>query len=357
MTETSGKPQFNAPLYIAWEVTLQCNARCLHCYSESGPGIHAPNELNTEQALKVIDDLAEAGLLILAFSGGEPLLRRDIFTLIERAVDRQLVVNVATNGAVINDRLAQRLKESGVRSMTVSLDGSNAETHDYFRQVPGLFKRTLRAIETLVKNDLRVVVSFTPSSLNYEQGPDVVRLAYELGASAVNMSEFVPAGRGTHEMALSPEILREVVQQWIDMRREYKDRMQIIWHDCRVALLVPPEERDRYSGCGAGKLTARLMVDGTLTPCVFLPNAAGNLKDRPFREVWDTSPLLQMIRHREPLGGNCGACEHKHICGGCRAVSMSYYGDPMKGDPSCWIKPETPLRRSLPVYPATLQTH
>jgi radical SAM protein with 4Fe4S-binding SPASM domain len=333
------RPKFDAPLYLAWEVTLQCNARCLHCYSESGPGIRHPQELSTEKALEVIDELAEAGLLILAFSGGEPLMRRDIFQLIERAAERNLIVNVATNGAIINDRVARRLKESGVSSMTVSLDGANAETHDHFRQFPGLFDRTLEAIKILVKHGLRVVVSFTPSLLNYD-----------LGASAVNMSEFVPAGRGTHEMALPPDTLRQVVEQWIEMRREYKDRMQIIWHDCRVALLVPPEERDRYSGCGAGKLTARLMVDGTLTPCVFLPNPAGNLKDKPFREIWETSPLLKLIRNRdELLSGNCGGCEHKHICGGCRAVSMSYYGDPMKGDPSCWVVQEDPPHRNLPV--------
>ena len=347
------RPKFDAPLYIAWEITLQCNARCIHCYSESGPGVRHPQELSTGEALNVIDELAEAGLLILAFSGGEPLMRRDIFQLIERATSRELVVNVATNGAIISDRVAGRLKTSGVRSMTVSLDGANAETHDHFRQFPGLFDRTLEAIKILVANGLRVVVSFTPSRLNYEQGPQVVRLAYDLGASAVNMSEFVPAGRGTHDMTLAPAILHDVVQQWIQMRREYKDRMQIIWHDCRVALLVPPEERDRYSGCGAGKLTARLMVDGTLTPCVFLPTAAGNLKERPFREIWETSPLLGTIRNRDALlTGNCGSCQYKYVCGGCRAVSMSYYGDPMKGDPSCWVAPEVPTRRNLPVFDA-----
>lgn len=347
------RPKFNAPLYIAWEVTLRCNARCLHCYSESGPGVRHPRELSTDAALGIIDDLAESGLLILAFSGGEPLMRRDIFQLIERAAAKELVVNVATNGALINDRMARRLKESGVRSMTVSLDGANAETHDHFRQFPGLFDRTLKAIRTLVRHDLRVVVSFTPSRLNHEQGPDVVRLAYELGASAVNMSEFVPAGRGTHDMALPPDTLRDVVGRWIEMRREYENRMQIIWHDCRVALLVPPEEQDRYSGCGAGKLTARLMADGTLTPCVFLPNPAGNLSERPFREIWDTSPLLRAIRDRDSLvSGNCGGCQYKHVCGGCRAAAMSYYGDPFKGDPSCWVVPETPPRRHLPVLDA-----
>lgn len=334
------RPSFRAPLYIAWEVTLQCNAHCLHCYSESGPGVRHPLELSTPDALAIIDQLAEAGLLILAFSGGEPLMRRDIFQLIDRAVAKGLVVTVATNGAIINDRMAQRLSQAGVRSVTVSLDGACAATHDHFRQRPGLYDRTVRAISTLVRHGQRVVVSFTPTRINYREGPDVVRLAYELGAWAVNMSEYVPAGRGTRDLSLAPEVLHGVVRQWIDMRREYAGRMRIIWHDCRVALLVPPEEQDRYSGCGAGKLTARIRVDGTLTPCVFLPTAAGNLKETPFREIWVHSPLLRTIRNRDALvTGNCGGCQFKHICGGCRATAMSYYGDPMYGDPSCWIVP------------------
>lgn len=332
------RPEFSAPLYIAWEVTLQCNARCLQCYSESGPGVRHPDELTTDQALRMIDQLADAGLLILAFSGGEPLMRRDIYQLMRHAAERGLIVNVATNGAIINERTALRMKQNGVRSVTVSLDGATAAMHDHIRQCPGLFDKTIRAIRTLVRNDHRVVVSFTPTLLNYTHGRDVVALAHELGAGAVNMSEYVPAGRGTHELALPPETLRDVVGEWIAMRREYAGRIQIIWHDCRVALLVPPEERDRYSGCGAGKLTARIRVDGILTPCVFLPNPAGDLKTTPFSEIWENSPLLAAMRDRDMLeGGNCGSCEHRHICGGCRAVSMSYTGNPMMGDPSCWI--------------------
>src|ERR1051325_4135919 len=141
------RPRFAAPLYLAWEVTLQCNARCLHCYSSSGPGVRHPNELTTAQAHHIIDQLADAGLLILAFSGGEPLVRPDIYDLMRHAADRELVVNVASNGAVVNDRTAARLVESGVRSVTVSLDGADAATHDHFRQFPGLFDRTLHAID------------------------------------------------------------------------------------------------------------------------------------------------------------------------------------------------------------------
>lgn len=335
-------PLHNAPLYIAWEVTLACNARCIQCYSDSGKRKGDPSELTTFEALGMIDELAEAGLVILAFSGGEPFTRKDLFTLIDRAARRGLLVNIATNGSTISETVAKRLKDSGVRSVTVSLDGASAAVHDRIRRFPGLFNRAVSAIQRLVKQDLRVGVSFTPMLPNYREGPAVVQLAYELGTAAINMSEFVPAGRGAHDLALSPDTLRGVLHEWIEMQREYAGRLSVLWHDCRVALLVPPEERDLYSGCGAGKTMARILSDGTLTPCVFLPNAVGNFRTSTFREMWHNSPLLQAIRtRREIVTGNCSTCEHKSICGGCRASSMAHYGDPMRGDPSCWIVPET----------------
>lgn len=335
------RPHYRAPLYLAWEVTLRCNARCLHCYSDSGPGVRHPGEMDTERALRVIDQLADAGLLVLAFSGGEPLIRRDIFQLIDHAVARGLVVNVATNGAIVRPRIAQRLKSAGVRSVTVSLDGGTPETHDHIRQFPGLFRRSTRAIELLAAQGLRVVVSFTPTRLNYREGADVVHLAAASGAMGANLSEFVPAGRGTHDLALAPEQLRAVLHEWIALREQYAGRMDVIWHDCRVASLVPPEERNLYSGCGAGTLTARLRVDGTLTPCVFIPTSAGNLKDASFVELWENAPLFRQIRNRATIvSGNCGDCPLKPVCGGCRAVSLSYYGDLTSGDPFCWIRPE-----------------
>lgn len=335
------RPLFQAPLYLAWETTLKCNARCVHCYSASGPEVTSPDELSTEEARRIIDDLADSGLLILAFSGGEPFLRPDLLQLVEHAAKRGLVVNVATNGATITPARAKQLREAGVSSMTVSLDAANPVAHDAFRARRGLFDRAIRAIRLLVDEGLRVVVSFTPTAVNHTEGPAVVELAFELGAAGVNMSEYVPAGRGARDLALSPDQLRDVVHQWIAMRAEYAGRMQIIWHDCRVALLVPPAEQDRYMGCGAGKLIARLTVDGTLTPCVFLSTPAGNLRTQSFRDVWDNSPVLHTIRDRDQLhGGNCGTCPVKQICGGCRAVSMAYHDDLMHGDAHCWLVPD-----------------
>lgn len=338
------KPSFDSPLYIAWEVSQLCNAECIHCYSDSGPNALRTNELSTKEALTMIKDLSDAGLLVLAFSGGEPLLRKDIFTLVNYAIEQNLVVNIASNGILINETTAKKIAECGVSSVTISIDGSTSEIHDKFRKRDGLFTKAINAVKLLVKEKVRVVISFTPTLLNYEEGEKVVKLAYLLGASAVNMSEYVPAGRGKNNLSLPPQLLKKVINDWIKMRSEYAGKMQIIWHDCRASLLVDEKDMDKYTGCGAGKLTARIMADGSLTPCVFLSTSAGNLNNQSFKEIWNNSELLQAIRNRDLIGGNCMTCTYKSRCGGCRAISMANYGDPLRGDPSCWIIEESVLK-------------
>src|SRR6266536_1459388 len=186
---------FTAPLYVAWEITHRCNARCLHCYSASGPDPDCTGALTTDEALVVIDQLADAGVMVLAFSGGEPMMRRDWAVLVRKAVGRGLSVNVGTNGSTVTERRADQLRDLGVHSVTVSLDSHRPDVHDHFRQFHGLYDRTLNAIRRLVARDVRVVVGFTPTRLNWRDGPEVVALAARLGARAANLSEYVPAGR------------------------------------------------------------------------------------------------------------------------------------------------------------------
>lgn len=335
---------FKAPLYIAWEVTHRCNARCLHCYSGSGPEADCTGELSTAEALGVIDQLADAGLLVLAFSGGEPMMRSDWRDLVRHAVARGLSVNVGSNGSTITERTADDLQRLGVHSVTVSLDSDKPDVHEGFRQLPGLFRLAVRAVRLLVERRVRVVVGFTPTRLNWRDGRGVIELAHSLGADAVNLSEYVPAGRGSLRLALEPEELREVLQEWILLREVYRDRMAIQWHDCRVGLLVSEAEKRNYVGCGAGRLVARILPDGVVTPCVFLPTAIGSLRGQTFREMWSGSLLLRQFRERlGHIGGNCGGCEHLATCGGCRAVAYAYSGgDPLAGDPHCWLRPGSP---------------
>lgn len=338
---TTSEVAFKAPLYLAWEITHRCNARCLHCYSGSGPGADPSSDLSTAEGIDAIDQLADAGLLVLAFSGGEPMLRKDWQTLVGYAVQRGLTVNVASNGSLVTEGNAEALRDLGVHSVTISLDSNNRALHDHFRQLPGVYDHAVRAIERLVARGVRVVVGFTPTRLNWQDGRGVVELADRLGADAVNLSEYVPAGRGPIDLSLSPAQLRTTLEEWIAMRHEYAGRMQVIWHDCRVGMLVDDEERRKYVGCGAGRLVARMCPDGTLTPCVFLPTSIGSLRERSFREIWSSSPLLRQFRTRAGVRGNCGSCDFLSTCGGCRAVAYAYSGgNPLEGDPHCWIVPE-----------------
>lgn len=334
----------SAPLYVAWEITHRCNAACRHCYSDSSPDASRDGELSTEESIRVIDQLAEAGVLVLAFSGGEPILRRDWMDLVAHAAGKGLSVNLGTNGSSVTRRTARAIKSLGVRSITVSIDSHDALVHDDFRQLPGLFDKAVNAVRLLVDQGIRVVVGYTPTKVNWKDGRAVVELACRLGASAVNLSEYVPAGRGAIDLALDPKQLHEVLSDWIRLREEYRGQIDLIWHDCRVGLLVSESEKRHYVGCGAGRLVARICPDGTITPCVFLSSPIGSLRTDSFKKIWSHAPLLKQLRERgSGFNGNCSECEHLHTCGGCRAVAYAYSkGDLLAGDPHCWIKVSEP---------------
>jgi len=330
---------FKSPLYIAWETTHKCNASCIHCYSNSSPEVNCDNDLSTEEALDLIDQLTDAGLMVLAFSGGEPMIRKDWRILAERAKKNGLAVNIGTNGSCINSHTADELKEIGVHSVTVSLDSHLSTIHDRIRQIDGLFWQAIKAVLLLVDRGVRVVVGFTPIKLNWADGGEVIELAYQLGANAVNLSNYVPAGRGSISIDLRPEELRKILAEWIEYRKKYKGQLEVIWHDCRVSLLAPDEEKRDYLGCGAGRFVARILPDGIVTPCFFLPIPIGSIRENSFQKIWRESELLLKFRERSGyILGNCKDCEHLQICGGCRSVAYAYSKkDPLAGDPHCWI--------------------
>lgn len=333
---------FKAPLYVAWEITHKCNAKCVHCYSNSSVDCTTEGDLSTADALNLIDQLADAGLLVLAFSGGEPMLRKDWPVLVSHAVKRGLSVNIGTNGSCITEKTAITLKDLRVKSVTVSLDSHIESVHDEFRKFPGLHAKATQAIRYLADQGVRVVVGFTPTRKNWKDGKQLIELAYELGAEAVNLSEYVPAGRGGLDLAITPNELRETLENWINWRDEYSDRITIIWHDCRVGMLVPEQDRRDYVGCGAGRLLARILPDGTITPCVFLPTPIGKFPEASFNDIWKQTGLMSQFRERSGITGNCGDCEHLYSCGGCRAVAYAYSkGNPLAGDPHCWVKTDS----------------
>lgn len=331
------------PLHVAWEITRRCNALCQHCSSASGPdaGDPEPGEFTTEECFRVMDQLSEAGVQILAFTGGEPLTRRDLPRLLEYARGGGMGVHICTNGSFLDAEKARELWDAGLRSITVSLDGGRAQTHDRLRGSPGLFEAAVQAIRRLVDHGYRVSVSFTPTTENRGEAEEVIQLACQLGAASVCVSQYIPTGRGTRELMLSPGELHQLVNQVLRLRTDYGRSLTIHSHDCHVALLLPESERETYRGCAAGFATAALKANGTVTPCIFMSTELGNLRRQPFAQVWNEAPGLQEIRDRDRLTqGNCGACRFKLVCGGCRAAALAIHGDPLAGDPTCWMFPD-----------------
>lgn len=335
------KAKLEGPLHVAWEITRRCNARCVHCSADAGPETVDPNEVTTGEARRIIDELADAGVRVIGFTGGEPLLRGDLAELIGHATGRGMSVSVCTNGALVDEGRALALRAAGLKSVTVSLDGACAETHDSMRGLHGLFDLALMAVRTLSRCHYRVSVSFTPTRVNYREVREAVALAHLLGADSFCLSQYIPTGRGTRELMLGPRLVGKLADDVIALRAQYSCRMQIYCHDCHVALALPDEEREGYRGCGAGVATAGICADTGVTPCVFMPNRVGNLRRESFDEIWSGSALLARLRDREQLKqGNCGSCRFKLVCGGCRAAAMAIHGDPMLGDPTCWMFPE-----------------
>jgi AdoMet-dependent heme synthase len=184
-----------------------------------------------------------------------------------------------------------------------------------------------------------VLIGFTPMIHNYTETREVVELAIRLNADTVNVSEYVPTGRYGTKIALTADQLKETMQSWVQLQKEYAGTMRITWHDCRVALLLPEFSTLPNIGCGAGKNTCRVAADGTLYSCPLLPVPCGNVREYSFQYLWENSEFLLGLRDRSNLKNNCGGCDRKESCGGCRAAAYANYGDAFQGDPECWYRP------------------
>jgi radical SAM protein with 4Fe4S-binding SPASM domain len=351
-----------APFLIVWDITARCNLRCKHCYSTAGAPL--PKELSTEEAMKVIDDLADLGVAAIAFSGGEPLLRPDFFELVKAVRDAGIFPALATNATLITKEVARRLKELGIGFVQISLDGAYAATHDEFRGVKGAFEGALRGLKNSVDEGLFVEVSCTLTRLNAGELDAILDLCKKLHANWFMMYNFVPTGRGRFivENDLSPLEREEVLRKlWHRLKEDPElPVLSTAPYFARVALamegldeastaVVPthfynmtlPGRLKSLSefvgGCGAGRCYAAIEPEGDIQPCVFFPLKVGNVREAKFSEVWDASPVFWDLRDRERLKGGCGSCRYKYVCGGCRARAYGYFKDYLASDPGCII--------------------
>ncbi len=353
------QPQrFYSPLMVVWNITWRCNLRCKHCYENAGAlrGASGRRELTLEQKLAVIGEIGDSLIPTLSFSGGEPLSAPDFWQVAEAGRAKGLYMSLNTNGTLLNSDTAQKLADLDFAYAGISLDAPNEEQHDAFRGVPGSWRKTVEGIKNLVKTDVSTILSVTLTKLNYQALPAMFKLASELGMDKVMVYNFIPTGRGkdNQSLDLTPEEREEALGMMYDHaasggslcstapqfgRTCYERGDPTVFP---LAHTGPGRERDLHilsqlvGGCGVGRAYIALQPDGTITPCVYMPEVEiGNIKRDRILDIWQNNDLIASLASHDSLKGSCGKCEHKVVCGGCRARAYSYFGDFHGPDPGC----------------------
>ena len=351
---------FARPYVISWNLTYRCNLACEHCYLDAGgkPAVDTPafadrSELDTEACFRIVDEIAAFapdGLLIL--TGGEPLLRRDIVDIIRYAAARDLWVVVGTNGVKITANLAAILKREGVRGLSLSLDALDEARHDAFRRVTGAFRNTVEGAKILAREGLPFIVQTTVGRHNVGELGAIADFAHdELGARVWNLYFLVPTGRGAHVSDLADADYDRVLGELAVLQKKFAGRMLVnakcAPHYVRILQAEDPSSpfikgyAGGAGGCPAGTHYMGIRPNGDVTPCPYLPEFGGNLREQSLGEIWRPSDVVLRMRDRPALGGRCGACELNAACGGCRARAYGMTGDDMAEDPLCTHQPGT----------------
>ncbi len=353
-----------SPFLVVWNVTKVCNLHCKHCYESAG--VAPPDELNKREALRAVDKMAKAGVACIALSGGEPLMRKDIWDIIKRIRKNEIAFFIATNGTLLTKENVKKLKKFNCLYIQVSLDGAKPSTHNRFRGA-NAFQRTIQGIKNAVDSGICIGIATTVTKLNYKEVPQIIDLAEKLGVEIFMHYNFVPVGRGKEiaKLDISPPerekllnmLASQIGKRKISLLSTAPQYGRVCAQHSLVSLThfdnIGQKEEFRDSvkflgefvgGCGAGRLYCALDYNGDITPCVFIPIKLGNIRKDDFLEVWHNSPVLNQIRNRNDFKGTCSVCKYRNICGGCRARAYGYYHDITQSDPGCilnkeeWIK-------------------
>ncbi|MFC1837129.1 radical SAM protein [Thermodesulfobacteriota bacterium] len=342
--------------WIAWEITRRCNLKCVHCRSSSELEAKEHPDFSLEEARRVLDDISSYAKPVVVLSGGEPLLRKDVFDIAAYGTEKGLRMCLATNGTLITDEICRKIKESGIRMVSLSLDGATAEVHDDFRNQKGAFDGTIKAAELFRKHGIEFLINSSLTKRNQEEVSRIYKLAKEIGATAWYMFMIVPTGRGKDILAelISPEDYEELLNWHYDMEKEEHDmlvRPTCAPHYYRIVLQRSKQDKEKFKrrslkfstggskGCLAGQLICLIDVDGEVLPCSYFPKSAGNIRKQPFKDIWENSELFKSLRDFKSYKGSCGRCEYINVCGGCRARSYSMTGDYLAEEPFCNYSP------------------
>ncbi len=341
---------------VFWELTAACNLKCKHCRAEATESF-VKGELTTEQIISVARDIRKFADPIMILTGGEPLVRKDFFEIARECTSIFSRVALATNGTLINNSLSEKIKDTGIQRVSISIDGSNKLTHDEFRGEKGSFDAAINGAKAITQSELSLQINTTITKSNVDELEDILKLALKLKADAFHVFILVPVGCGVEisdDQRLNPEKLEETLKWLLDKFIQYKDTIHIkatcapqyyrLLHSAmknHKQDLQPNKKGHPHGmsaitrGCLAGSSVCFISRKGDVQPCGYLPLKVGNVLDNKLEEIWNESEVFNNLRTPQSLKGKCKPCEYRKICQGCRARAYAETKDYLSEDPDC----------------------
>lgn len=361
------------PFIVIWEVTRACQLACTHCRADA-IRTRNPFELSTDEGRRLLEDLASFGppRPLVVLTGGDPFERPDLPELIAHGtrIGLSMALSPSVTARLTRSALVE-LRDAGAKAVSLSLDGATAESHDSFRGVEGVFDATFAAARTVRDIGFRLQINTTVTRSNVLELPRILQSVLDLGASLWSVFFLVPTGRGKHLEPLTAAEEEEVLHWLHDVSTLVAIKTTEAPHYRRIAIqradvdalddvfpVGPLRSQLRHdtaellTGHEPRRLHPRPPIDvnsgrgfafvdhvGVVYPSGFLPTAVGSVRDQPFPEIYRGSRLLQALRNPDAIGGRCGQCEFRTVCGGSRSHAYATTGDPLAEDPSCLYQP------------------
>ncbi|MBN2373072.1 radical SAM protein [bacterium] len=347
---------------VVWNTTNRCNLRCLHCYIQAEDHDYK-NELSTKEAKALIDDLGQMQVPVLLFSGGEPILRHDLYELGDYATKKGIRAVISSNGTIITPEAADRIKRAGFRYVGISIDGTE-KTHDHFRKMPGSFKKALEGVRNCLEAGVMSGVRFTVNRHNFEDLPEILDLCEREKIPRFCLYHLVYAGRGKEMVMddITPGETRSMIRMLIEKAKDWCARgieTEMLTTDNHadgiyIKKYLDEMDPDRakevgtllkmHGGCSAGTKMSNIDPFGNVHPCQFWSHLTlGNIREKRFSEIWldPDNPVLKKLRKKaEFLKGRCGECKYADLCAGCRIRAEVVHGDKWAEDPACFLSQE-----------------
>jgi AdoMet-dependent heme synthase len=353
---------------VAWEMTRSCNLACGHCRASALRGPYQ-GELDTRKCKQILDEIAAVGKPVIILTGGEPLLRPDIYEIAAYGDRKGFRMVLATNGTLVTETVAENLIRAGIRRVSVSIDGPEAESHDAFRGVPGAFSGAMAGIAAMKRADLEFQINTTITQANLSRIREIHDLAHRLGAAAHHIFLLVPTGRAK-EMAdqeITPLAYEETLNWFYEEGLSCAIQLKATCapHYYRIFHQRNKEQRGKGGkgskpasaghppaageggqplhamtrGCLGGSAFCFISHTGQVQPCGYLELDCGRVTEKGFAEIWNGSPIFQDLRDLGRYKGKCGRCEFIRVCGGCRARAYETTGDYLAEEPFCVYEP------------------